>query len=76
MIKFACRRPAENGRSIVGDRKAVLGLSPGQNPTLVRTEVVVCSLYTDLRQAEFGVAVRTGLITVAARVLDPSLLCG
>ncbi len=74
MIKFACRRPAENGRSIVGDGKAVLGLSPGQNPTLVRTEVVVCGLYTDLRQAEFGVAVGTGLITVAARVLDPPIV--
>jgi eukaryotic translation initiation factor 2C len=31
MITFACRRPNENGTSIVTDGKAVLGLNPQAN---------------------------------------------
>lgn len=53
MITFACRKPWENGNSIVGDGKAVLGLGRGSNPIL----------------ASFGLAVGDSLITVAARVL-------
>lgn len=53
MITFACRKPWENGNSIVSDGKAVLGLGRGSNPTLAR----------------FGLAVGDSLITVAARVL-------
>jgi eukaryotic translation initiation factor 2C len=37
MIRFACRKPWENGNSIVGDGKAVLGLNPNQNAVLVST---------------------------------------
>jgi len=55
MITFACRRPWENANSIVGDGKAVLGLSGGNNPTLAR----------------FGLAIGPQLVTVAARVLPP-----
>jgi len=53
MITFACRKPWENGNSIVSDGKTVLGLGRGANPTL----------------AQFGLAVGDSLITVAARVL-------
>jgi eukaryotic translation initiation factor 2C len=35
MITFACRKPWENGNSIVGDGKAVLGLNPSPNSILV-----------------------------------------
>jgi hypothetical protein len=35
MITFACRKPWENGNSIIGDGKAVLGLNPNQNALLV-----------------------------------------
>ena len=35
MITFACRKPWENGNSIVGDGKAVLGLNSNQNAVLV-----------------------------------------
>jgi eukaryotic translation initiation factor 2C len=31
MITFACRKPWENGNSIIGDGKAVLGLNPLAN---------------------------------------------
>jgi len=36
MIKFACRKPAENGASIIGNGKPVLGLNPNPNSVLVR----------------------------------------
>ena len=35
MIQFACRKPWENGDSIVGDGKGTLGLNPPTNPFLV-----------------------------------------
>ena len=35
MITFACRKPWENGNSIVGDGKAVLGLNPSANAIIV-----------------------------------------
>jgi eukaryotic translation initiation factor 2C len=35
MITFACRKPWENGNSIVGDGKAVLGLNPSPTSLLV-----------------------------------------
>ena len=54
MITFACRKPWENGESIVGDGKAVLGLKPSANSVLAR----------------FGISVGPSLITVAARVLS------
>jgi hypothetical protein len=53
MIAFACRKPWENGISIVEDGKAVLGLNPDSDSLL----------------GHFGLQVGTSLITVAARVL-------
>jgi eukaryotic translation initiation factor 2C len=35
MITFACRKPWENGNSIVGDGKAVLGLNQVANDITV-----------------------------------------
>jgi eukaryotic translation initiation factor 2C len=35
MIKFACRNPMENGRSITDDGTKTLGLRPSVNTTLV-----------------------------------------
>jgi hypothetical protein len=34
MITFACRKPWENGNSIIGDGKTVLGLNTNQNAIL------------------------------------------
>lgn len=75
MITFACRKPWENGDSIIKDGKQVLGLSPSQHSTLV------CSSFfpnrhghfidTNYRQARFGVAIGSSLVTVAARQLQP-----
>jgi hypothetical protein len=38
MIQFACRKPWENGNSIVSDGKETLGLNPSSNPFLVSKE--------------------------------------
>lgn len=35
LITFACRKPWENGDSIISDGKATLGLNPSANPFLV-----------------------------------------
>ncbi|TVY78441.1 Protein argonaute 1B [Lachnellula suecica] len=55
MITFACRKPNENGDSIIRDGKRVLGLNPQDNAMTAR----------------FGLKVGASLITVAARVLNP-----
>ena len=47
MIKFACRKPSENGNSIVVDGKVVLALNPGQNPVLVSKSPILLWLDTD-----------------------------
>jgi hypothetical protein len=52
MITFACRKPFENGNSIVGDGKAVLGLNPAANSLAVCTTPMtfktVPDLYTEI----------------------------
>jgi hypothetical protein len=40
MITFACRKPWENGESVVRDGKSVLGLNPAQNSVLVCNTVI------------------------------------
>ena len=55
MITFACRKPWENGNSIVKDGKDVLGLNQSAISPL----------------GHFGLQVGASLITVAARVLPP-----
>lgn len=54
MITFACRKPWENGESIVGDGKEVLGLNPSAKS----------------KALQFGMQVGTSLLTVEARVLQ------
>jgi hypothetical protein len=52
MITFACRKPWENGTSIVDDGKAVLGLNPSPNSILVRsvTRLLLIKMLTQARQ--------------------------
>jgi hypothetical protein len=72
MIQFACRKPWENGNSIVGDGKETLGLNPSSNPFLV-SKVYGYRFDRDINwfQATMGLQVGRGLVTVAARVLPP-----
>ncbi|KFY06774.1 hypothetical protein V492_07750 [Pseudogymnoascus sp. VKM F-4246] len=53
MIRFACRRPHDNAKSITSDGLAVLGFGPNSNSNL----------------AKFGMNVDTDMITVPGRVL-------
>lgn len=55
MISFACRRPYDNGNSIVSAGKTVLGLNAQANAMTAR----------------FGLTIGQSLLTVAARVLAP-----
>ncbi|KAF8866718.1 QDE2 protein [Acephala macrosclerotiorum] len=55
MILAACRKPNENGNSIIGDGRSVLGLKPAANSMA----------------SQLGLVVSQTFITVAGRVLAP-----
>jgi eukaryotic translation initiation factor 2C len=75
LITFACRKPWENGSSIVGDGKAALGLNASSNPFLVILATgSTFESRTNVCQGTMGIQVGQGLITVAARLLPPPAL--
>ena len=70
MITFACRKPWENGNSIVGDGKAVLGLNNSGVGLQSPLNINLTKNYSDKHKVRFDLAVGNSLVTVAARVLN------